>query len=62
MAKKKKDDMECRWCKLIMTHKDPCCDEHREALAKQSFNLCTVCDKYFDTKKELREHSHKEAA
>ncbi len=59
---KKKDDMECRWCHAIMTHEGPCCDEHREALAKQSFNLCAVCDKYFDTKKELCEHSHKEAA
>lgn len=64
MAKKKadKDRMECAHCKRAMTNAGPCCDEHRDALAKESFNLCTVCGGSFETKKELVSHSHQEAA
>lgn len=62
MAKQKKHRMECRWCKKIMVESQVCCDEHRETLAKQSFNLCTICDKYFDTKEEMVSHSHRKAA
>ena len=62
MAEKKRERMECKYCGNTRTNRGPCCDEYREALAKESFNLCTICNKYFDTTKELREHSHKEAA
>lgn len=59
MAKKKtKHRMECGRCRKIMSNMGPCCDEHTEALAKESFNFCTVCNNYFPTKKELCEHSH----
>lgn len=40
---------------------EPCTKEHREAMNKLRFNLCTVCDKTFNTKKELGSHSHKGA-
>lgn len=62
MAKKKTHRMECGHCGDIMTSDAPCCREHSKALAKESLNLCTACGKYFDTKKELAGHSHKEAA
>lgn len=63
MAKKKKEPARYKSCghKLENAH-NTVCEKHRKASAKEKFNLCTVCDKYFETKAELASHSHKEAA